>query len=80
MTSNIGAKKVSDFGGGVGFADESNREKVKDSIIRKSLKQQFYPEFLNRVDDIIVFNKLNDKSLKKIVTIEMNKLKSETKR
>lgn len=76
MTSNIGAKKVSDFGGGVGFADESSREKVKDSIIRKSLKQQFTPEFLNRVDDIIVFNKLNDKSLKKIVTIEMNKLKA----
>ena len=74
MTSNVGAKKVSDFGGGVGFTDEADRGKVKDSIIKKSLKQQFSPEFLNRVDDIIVFNKLNDQSLKKIVTLELNKL------
>jgi ATP-dependent Clp protease ATP-binding subunit ClpC len=79
MTSNIGAKKVSDFGAGVGFSDETNQEKVKDSIIKKSLKQQFSPEFLNRVDDIVVFNKLEEKSLKRIVTIEMNKLKSRLK-
>jgi ATP-dependent Clp protease ATP-binding subunit ClpC len=74
MTSNVGAKKVSDFGGGVGFTDESDRSKVKDSIIKKSLKQQFSPEFLNRIDDIIVFNKLDDKSLRKIVTLELDKL------
>ena len=74
MTSNIGAKRVSDFGGGVGFTDSNNQEKVKDSIIRKSLKQQFSPEFLNRIDDIIVFNKLDDKSLRKIVQLEMSSL------
>ena len=74
MTSNIGAKKVSDFGGGVGFTDDSNQEKVKDTIIKKSLKQQFAPEFLNRIDDIVVFNKLDDKSLKKIVQLELNTL------
>ena len=74
MTSNVGAKRVSDFGGGVGFTDESDRSKVKDSIIKKSLKQQFSPEFLNRIDDIIVFNKLDDKSLRKIVTLELDKL------
>jgi ATP-dependent Clp protease ATP-binding subunit ClpC len=74
MTSNIGAKKVSEFGGGIGFSDDSNNDKIKDSIIRKSLKSQFSPEFLNRVDDIIVFNKLDDKSLKKIVQIELDKL------
>ena len=74
MTSNVGAKKVCDFGGGVGFTDESDRSKVKDSIIKKSLKQQFSPEFLNRIDDIIVFNKLDDKSLRKIVTLELDKL------
>ena len=74
MTSNIGAKKVSDFGGGVGFTDDSNQEKVKDTIIKKSLKQQFSPEFLNRIDDIVVFNKLDDKSLKKIVQLELNTL------
>lgn len=76
MTSNVGAKKVSDFGGGVGFTDDSDRAKVKDSIIKKSLKQQFTPEFLNRIDDIIVFNKLDDKSLKKIVSLEIDKLNS----
>jgi ATP-dependent Clp protease ATP-binding subunit ClpC len=76
MTSNIGAKKVSDFGGGVGFTDSENQERVKDSIIRKSLKQQFTPEFLNRIDDIIVFNKLDDKSLRKIVQLEMSSLYS----
>ena len=74
MTSNVGAKKVSDFGAGVGFTSEGDREKVKDSIIKKSLKQQFSPEFLNRIDDIIVFNKLDDKSLRKIVNIELRNL------
>ena len=74
MTSNVGAKKVSDFGGGVGFTSDEDRDKVKDSIIKKSLKQQFTPEFLNRIDDIIVFNKLDNRSLKKIITIELNKL------
>ncbi len=76
MTSNIGAKKVSEFGGGIGFSDESNNEKIKDSIIRKSLKNQFTPEFLNRIDDVIVFDKLENKSLKKIVQIELNGLSS----
>ena len=76
MTSNVGAKKVSDFGAGVGFTSEGDREKVKDSIIKKSLKQQFSPEFLNRIDDIIVFNKLDDKSLRKIVNIELRNLNS----
>ena len=74
MTSNVGAKKVSDFGAGMGFTSSEDREKVKDSIIKKSLKQQFSPEFLNRIDDIIVFNKLDDKSLRKIVNIELNTL------
>ena len=74
MTSNVGAKKVSDFGGGVGFTSDEDRDKVKDSIIKKSLKQQFTPEFLNRIDDVIVFNKLDNRSLKKIITIELNKL------
>jgi ATP-dependent Clp protease ATP-binding subunit ClpC len=67
MTSNVGAKKVSDFGGGVGFTDDTDRSKVKDSIIKKSLKQQFSPEFLNKLDD---------KSLRKIVTLELDKLNS----
>jgi ATP-dependent Clp protease ATP-binding subunit ClpC len=77
MTSNVGAKKVSDFGGGVGFSTKSSEEQkyeVKKSIIQKALKQQFNPEFLNRIDDIILFNSLNEETLKKIIDIEVNKL------
>lgn len=77
MTSNVGAKRVSEFGGGVGFLTQSSdeqRSEVKKSIIQKSLKQQFNPEFLNRIDDIILFNSLNEETLKKIINIEMSKL------
>ena len=77
MTSNVGAKRVSDFGGGVGFttgSSEQQKSKVKRSIIQKALKQQFNPEFLNRIDDIILFNSLNEETLKKIIQIEVGKL------
>jgi len=77
MTSNIGAKKVSEFGKGVGFSSsssESQNFEVKKSIVQKSLKQHFNPEFLNRVDDIISFNSLDKDVIKKIIEIELNKL------
>jgi ATP-dependent Clp protease ATP-binding subunit ClpC len=77
MTSNVGAKKVSDFGGGVGFTTNSSEEQkheVRKSIIQKSLKQQFNPEFLNRIDDIILFNKLNSDTINRIIEIELGKL------
>lgn len=77
MTSNVGAKRVSEFGGGLGFSTQSSETQkieVKKSIIQKSLKQQFNPEFLNRIDDIILFNSLNEETLKKIIVIEINKL------
>jgi ATP-dependent Clp protease ATP-binding subunit ClpC len=79
MTSNIGAKKVSEFGGGVGFttsSSETQQYEVKKTIIQKSLKQQFNPEFLNRIDDIILFNPLGEEALKKIVKLEMDRLVS----
>jgi ATP-dependent Clp protease ATP-binding subunit ClpC len=79
MTSNIGAKKVSEFGGGVGFSTNGSEEQkyeVRKTMIQKSLKQQFNPEFLNRIDDIILFNALNEETLKKIITIELSKLNS----
>ena len=82
MTSNVGAKRVSDFGGGVGFStssSETQKYEVRKSIIQKSLKQQFNPEFLNRIDDIILFNALNEETLKKIVQIEINKLNNRLK-
>jgi ATP-dependent Clp protease ATP-binding subunit ClpC len=77
MTSNVGAKKVSDFGGGVGFttiSSEEQKHEVRKSIIQKSLKQQFNPEFLNRIDDIILFNKLNNDTINRIIEIELAKL------
>jgi ATP-dependent Clp protease ATP-binding subunit ClpC len=79
MTSNIGAKKVSEFGGGVGFStssSETQKYEVKKTMIQKSLKQQFNPEFLNRIDDIVLFNSLNEETLKKIINIEIGKLNS----
>jgi len=77
MTSNIGAKKVSDFGKGVGFSSsssETQKYEVKKSIVQKSLKQHFNPEFLNRIDDIISFNSLDKETIKKIIEIELGKL------
>lgn len=82
MTSNIGAKKVSEFGKGVGFntsfSDSQNYE-VKKSIVQKSLKQHFNPEFLNRIDDIISFNALDKETINKIIEIELGKLTSRLK-
>ena len=77
MTSNIGAKRVSEFGGGVGFntsSSENQKYEVRKSMIQKSLKQHFNPEFLNRIDDVILFNSLDEKTLKKIIQIEIGKL------
>ena len=77
MTSNIGAKKVSEFGSGVGFStnsSETQQYEVKKTIIQKALKQQFNPEFLNRIDDIVLFNPLSEEALKKIVKLEMDRL------
>jgi ATP-dependent Clp protease ATP-binding subunit ClpC len=77
MTSNVGAKRVSELGNGVGFKTSSSEEQqyeVRKTMIQKSLKQQFNPEFLNRIDDVILFNALNDETLKKIIGIEINNL------
>jgi ATP-dependent Clp protease ATP-binding subunit ClpC len=82
MTSNVGAKKVMDFGDGMGFATnskETQKAEVKKSIIQKALKQQFNPEFLNRIDDVITFNPLNDDTLKKIIDIELSRLNDRLK-
>ena len=82
MTSNLGAKKVSEFGGGVGFSTSSSevqKYEVRKTMIQKALKQQFNPEFLNRIDDVVLFNSLNDETLKKIITIEIGKLNNRLK-
>lgn len=77
MTSNVGAKRVADFGTGIGFESKSNVASTKthvETIIRKELKNKFSPEFLNRVDDIILFDNLNQDDILKIVDIELNKV------
>ncbi|MEE3323988.1 MAG: AAA family ATPase [Methanosphaera sp.] len=72
MTSNIGAKESAELGGGVGF--NTNESANKKSIIEKSLKKKFTPEFLNRIDKIVYFNNLTDENLNAIVKLEINKL------
>ena len=71
FTSNIGAKTASDFGKGIGF-NENESENTK-KILLKQLKNKFPPEFLNRLDDIIYFNSLNNDNLKEVIKIEINK-------
>ena len=82
MTSNLGARQVKDFGNGVGFGTESMKSQETKNIkntIEKSLKKAFSPEFLNRVDEIVVFNSLEKEDLKRIITIEIDKLKNRLK-
>ena len=77
MTSNVGAKKVSDFGSGIGFESSSSIATKKthvEAIINKELKNKFAPEFLNRLDDIILFNSLSKDDVLKIVDIELAKV------
>ena len=75
MTSNVGARKLADFGSGIGFSSSSTiaeESKKMDSIIKKELKNKFSPEFLNRLDDIVLFDQLESKDILKIVQIELN--------
>ncbi|PWH10661.1 Clp protease ClpC [Bacteroidetes bacterium SCGC AAA795-G10] len=77
MTSNIGARQVKDFGNGLGFETSSQRaqsSEIEKGVIQKELKKTFSPEFLNRVDDIVIFNNLEKKHIRKIVDIELIKL------
>ena len=77
MTSNIGARQLKDFGTGVGFETASQKAQSTDiekGIINKELKKTFTPEFLNRVDDIVIFNALDKKDIRKIVDIELDKV------
>ena len=77
MTSNIGARKLKDFGTGVGFgtaAQKSQESANSRSIIENALKKAFAPEFLNRIDDVVVFNVLEREDISKIIDIELEKL------
>jgi len=74
MTSNVGARQLSDFGKGVGFAQSVSDEENNKSIIQKALKRTFAPEFLNRIDDIVMFNNLTKKDIDLIIDIELEGL------
>ena len=77
MTSNIGARKLKDFGQGVGFGTAAKTAQASDnskSIIENALKKAFAPEFLNRIDDVMVFNTLEKEHINKIIDIELEKL------
>ena len=77
MTSNIGVKKMQDFGTGIGFntkASDVVNEEYKRDILKKELNKFFAPEFLNRIDDVVIFNSLKKPEIEKIVKLELDKL------
>ena len=77
LTSNLGVKKLQDFGTGIGFSSNSySNEEAKKQMLMKEMKNFFSPEFLNRIDDTIVFNTLSQEDIKKITNIELKKLVS----
>ena len=77
MTSNIGTRELKDFGQGVGFATKTRQDTANEhakSVIQKALKRAFAPEFLNRIDDVVLFNTLSRDDIHKIIDIELKGL------
>jgi len=77
MTSNIGSRQLQDFGQGIGFNTASKNQNIDshvEGVIKKSLQKSFAPEFLNRVDDVILFNSLTKEDINQIIDIEMDSL------
>jgi len=77
MTSNIGARQLKDFGQGVGFSTSAKQDQSTDhakSVVENALKKAFAPEFLNRIDDVVMFNSLSREDIHKIIDIELKKL------
>ena len=77
MTSNIGVKKLQDFGTGMGFKTTKSEvvvEEEKQEVLKKELKKFFAPEFLNRIDDVIIFNSLEKRHIDQITKLEVDKL------
>ena len=82
MTSNVGARQVKDFGLGVGFgtaAQKSQEDKNIQGVIQNALKKKFSPEFLNRIDDVVIFNNLDKDHLAKIIQLELGALQNRVK-
>lgn len=77
MTSNIGARQLADFGTGVGFgtkSQEAQKEEASKMVVQSALRKAFAPEFLNRIDDIVMFSSLSREDIHKIIDLELNKL------
>ena len=77
MTSNIGARQLKDFGTGVGFGTQTRKEgedEASKGVIESALKKAFAPEFLNRIDDVVMFNSLQKEDIHKIIDIELASL------
>jgi len=77
MTSNIGVRQLKDFGQGVGFATKARQDGANDhskTVIQNALKRTFSPEFLNRIDDVVVFNSLDQDDIFKIIDIALKDL------
>jgi len=77
LTSNIGVRDLKDFGSGIGFASKAkqdNEEEIMKSTIQSALKKAFSPEFLNRLDDVIIFNSLQRENIHKIIDLTLGKL------
>jgi ATP-dependent Clp protease ATP-binding subunit ClpC len=82
MTSNVGVKGLQDFGAGIGFATASSIEMQKDlanQVLQKAVSKQFAPEFINRIDDIIIFNSLEKEDVRKIIEIDIIDLEKRVK-
>ena len=77
LTSNIGSRQLAEFGRGIGFetaARKATRDEQTKSILQKALQKTFAPEFLNRIDDVIIFNPLEKEDIEKIIDIELKGL------
>ncbi len=77
MTSNIGTRQLKEFGRGIGFQPMNNEESDREfsrSVIRKALEKKFAPEFLNRVDDVVMFDQLDKESINQIIEIELSEV------
>jgi ATP-dependent Clp protease ATP-binding subunit ClpC len=83
MTSNTGSRQLKEFGTGVGFSTKNKESKSTEetnSVIEKELKKKFAPEFLNRIDDVVMFNSLNKEDINKIIDIELESLVERVKK
>jgi ATP-dependent Clp protease ATP-binding subunit ClpC len=77
MTSNTGSRQLKDFGTGVGFSTKHKSSAIEEetkAVIEKELKKKFAPEFLNRIDDVIMFNSLSKEDINQIIKIELDRL------